>query len=111
MANMINGVNEVFQKTLELNGVGYKAQVKGNSIELNLGFTHPIVMEAPQGIVFQVEKNNIIISGPDREIVGQVAAVIRSNRPPEPYKGSGIKYKDEIIRRKAGKKAAGVTGA
>jgi large subunit ribosomal protein L6 len=106
LANMIKGVTNGFEKTLEFNGVGFKAQVKGDSIELSLGFSHTITVKAPQGVTFQVEKNLIKISGIDNEKIGQVAALIRSKRPPEPYKGSGIKYKNEIILRKAGKKAA-----
>lgn len=105
-ANMIKGVSEGFQKILDFTGVGYKAQVKNDTLELNLGFTNPVTIQAPPGVVFKVEKNSIMIEGPDREAVGQVAAQIRAARPPEPYKGSGIKYRDEIIKRKAGKKAA-----
>ncbi len=108
-ANMIIGVTTGFQKILDFTGVGYKAQVKGDSLELNLGFTNPITVAAPKGATFKVEKNSITIEGTDLEAIGQVAAKIRSARPPEPYKGSGIKYRDEIIKRKAGKKAAGAT--
>ncbi len=108
-SQMVVGVTSGFQKILELNGVGYKANVKGSSVELMLGFSHPVIVEAPEGIKFSVEKNNLTVSGMDNEVVGQIAAKIRSIRPPEPYKGSGVKYKDEIIRRKAGKKAAGTT--
>ena len=108
-ANMIKGVSEGFQKILDFTGVGYKAQVNGDALVLNLGFTNPITVTAPKGVTFKVEKNSITIEGADRSAVGQVAAEIRSARPPEPYKGSGIKYREEIIRRKAGKKAAGTT--
>lgn len=108
-AQMIQGVTQGYQKTLELNGVGYRAQVKGTGLELSLGFSHPIAIEAPAGITFQVEKNTITIAGTQPDVVGHVAATIRAARPPEPYKGSGVKYKDEVIRRKAGKKAAGTT--
>ena len=115
-ANMVTGVTEGFQKVLEFSGVGYKAQVKPASqqggdggLELNLGFTHPIMVPATPGITFTVEKNTIMIAGADKEAIGQVAAQIRSARPPEPYKGSGIKYRGEVVRRKTGKKAAGTT--
>ncbi|MEK7525823.1 MAG: 50S ribosomal protein L6 [Patescibacteria group bacterium] len=104
--NMITGVSEGFKEVLELNGVGYKAAVKGSALELNLGFSHPINFPLPEGIVATVEKNILTISGIDRELVGQTAAQIRMLKKPEPYKGHGIKYSDEIIRRKAGKKAA-----
>ena len=104
-ANMITGVHEGFQKVLEFTGVGYKAQVKGDTLELNLGFTHPVSVKAPEAVTFKVEKNVITVEGPDKELVGHVAAEIRSYRPPEPYKGSGIRYRGEFVRRKAGKKA------
>ena len=103
--NMIKGVNEGFETVLEFQGVGYKAVVKGNDLELGLGFSHPETIKAPEGIIFKVEKNVIRIQGMDNETVGKVAAEIRSWRKPEPYKGSGIRYKGEIIKRKAGKKA------
>jgi len=103
--NMIKGVTEGFEEALEFEGVGYKAAVKGNDLELNLGFSHPINIKAPPGVSFKVEKNVIKISGIDKELVGHVAAEIRSKRKPEPYKGSGIRYKGEIIKKKAGKKA------
>lgn len=110
-ANMVTGVSTGFQKILDFNGVGYKAQVKGDTLELNLGFSNPVIIQALPGISFKVEKNSITVEGSDRESVGHIAAKIRSFRPPEPYKGSGIKYRDEIIHRKAGKKAAGTTTA
>lgn len=103
--NMILGVSEGYEKVLEFQGVGYKAAVKGKDLELNLGFSHPITYPAPEGINFAVEKNAIRISGLDKQMVGQVAAEIRSIRKPEPYKGSGIRYRGEIVRKKAGKKA------
>ena len=109
IANMIKGVSHGFEKTLEFSGVGYKAQVKGDGLELNLGFSHPIFVKATEGVTFKVEKNTITISGISNEAVGQMAAHIRTFRPPEPYQGSGIKYRGEIIRRKAGKKAASVS--
>ncbi len=110
LALMIKGVSEGFEKILEFSGVGFKAQVNGENLELNLGFTNPVVIKAPKGITFQVEKNLIKVRGTDKEAVGQVAALIRASRPPEPYKGTGIKYKDEVIIKKAGKKAV-ATGA
>jgi len=105
LANMVKGVNEGFSKTLELNGVGFRAALKGQDLELNLGFSHPVFVKAPEGITFKVEKNTITISGIDKQAVGQIAAIIRSKKPVEPYKAKGIKYIDEIVRRKAGKKA------
>jgi large subunit ribosomal protein L6 len=106
IANMITGVAVGFERVLTFQGVGFKAVATGNNIELNLGFSHPIKFEASKEITFRVEKNKIIISGIDKELVGQVASSIRSLRKPEPYKGSGIKYEEEIIIKKAGKKAA-----
>lgn len=103
--NMIKGVSEGFEKVLEFQGVGYKAAVKGNGLEMGLGFSHPVSFTAPEGITFKTEKNTIIVQGIDKELVGKVAAEIRSIRKPEPYKGSGIRYKGEVIIRKAGKKA------
>ena len=104
IANMINGVNEGFEKVLEINGIGYRAELKGNSIVLNLGYSHPINFDLPEGIAAKIEKNNVIrLSGIDKEKVGLAAAAIRRLRPPEPYKGKGIKFADEYIRRKAGK--------
>lgn len=104
--NMIKGVKEGFEKKLELVGVGYRAELKGESLVLNLGFSHPINFKIPEGIEVKVEKNTIIIQGIDKQLVGEVAAKIRKFRKPEPYKGKGIKYSDEIIRRKAGKKVS-----
>ena len=105
--NMVKGVSEGFQKKLEIVGVGYKAEVKGKKIQLVLGYSHPILFMPPPGIRIEVpQPTNIIISGIDRPLVGQVAAKLRSFRPPEPYKGKGVKYEGEYIRRKAGKAAA-----
>lgn len=101
--NMVTGVSVGFTKSLEFNGVGYKAAVNGNTITLNLGYSHPIDYPLPAGIEAKVEKNQIHISGCDKELVGFVAAKVRSFRPPEPYKGKGIKYVTETILRKAGK--------
>lgn len=107
VANMIIGVNKGFEKKLVFEGVGFRASVSGNKLVLNLGFSHPIEIGAPKGIEFRVEKNTIIVSGADKNLVGQIATNIRKAKKPEPYKGKGIKYEDEIIRRKAGKKVAG----
>jgi len=104
-ANIIEGLTKGFQKQLEINGVGYRAAVSGNKLELQLGFSHPVNYEFPKDLKVSVEKNVITISGDDKQVVGQVAAEIRSFRPPEPYKGKGVKYVDEHIRRKAGKTA------
>ena len=106
MMNMIQGVSTGFEKVLEFNGIGFKAAVKGTNLEMSLGFSHPVVFNAPPGIEFKTEKSKVTISGMEKETVGQVAAKIRAKRPPEPYKGSGIFYKGETIIRKAGKKAA-----
>lgn len=103
--NMVIGVSEGFTRVLEMNGIGYKATVKGRMLELNLGYSHPIQYEVPKGIDVKVNKNVIELSGCDKEMLGLVSAKIRSFRPPEPYKGKGIKYRDEIIVRKAGKTA------
>ncbi|MBU1167613.1 50S ribosomal protein L6 [Patescibacteria group bacterium] len=104
--NALQGVSKGFEKKLEINGVGYKAQAQGKKIVLSLGYSHPIELEAPEGIEFKVEENIITVSGYDKQEVGEMAAIIRSKKKPEPYKGKGIKYIDEHIRRKAGKKAA-----
>lgn len=101
--NVIIGFTEGFEKKLEINGVGYKAALKGKILELILGFSHPINFEIPEGIDINVEKNIITIKGHDKQVVGQVAAKVREFRPPEPYKGKGVKYLDERIIRKAGK--------
>lgn len=102
--NMVVGVTTGFQKNLEINGVGYRAEVKGSELLLSLGFSHPIVFSIPNGVTVEVDKlTKILVKGYDKELVGQTAAKIRSFRPPEPYKGKGIKYADETILRKAGK--------
>ena len=104
IANMITGVSEGYEKKLEINGVGYRAQKKGKEITFNLGFSHPVVMTDPEGIETEMDGQNIIfVKGIDKEKVGQYAAEIRELRKPEPYKGKGIKYADEVIRRKVGK--------
>ena len=101
--NMVVGVSEGYQKTLEVNGVGYKAQKSGNKLTLSLGYSHPVEMIDPEGLSSAVDGNKIIVSGISKEKVGQYAAEIRDKRRPEPYKGKGIKYADEVIRRKVGK--------
>ena len=104
VANMVQGVSEGFSKELEIQGVGYRAALKGSDDELQVGFSHSVNVEAPDGITFDVpEPTKIIVSGIDKEMVGQVAADIRKVRPPEPYKGKGIRYQGEHVRRKAGK--------
>jgi large subunit ribosomal protein L6 len=104
LSNMVEGVSEGFTKVLEIQGVGYRASLKGSDIELLVGFSHPVNVKAPKGITFEVpEPTRIVISGIDKEQVGQVAADIRKVRPPEPYKGKGIRYSGEYVRRKAGK--------
>lgn len=102
--NMIIGVKDEFKRELEINGVGYRAQKQGNKLVMNLGYSHPVEMEAPEGITFDVPSaNQIIVRGIDKELVGQTAAVVRTKRPPEVYRGKGIKYVEEVIRRKEGK--------
>ena len=102
--NMIEGVSKEFSKELQINGVGYRASKQGKTLVLNLGYSHPVKMDEPEGITFDVPNaNQIIIRGIDKELVGQMAAVIRTKRPPEVYRGKGIKYADEHIRRKVGK--------
>lgn len=105
--NMIVGVTQGFEKKLEINGVGYRAQKQGKKLSLTLGYSHPVEIEEPAGITIEVPaQNQIIVKGIDKQLVGQIAAVIRSKRPPEPYKGKGIKYVDEVIIRKEGKTGA-----
>ena len=102
--NMVVGVSEGYSKELQAVGVGYRANLQGRKLELQLGFSHPVVVEAPEGVDFEVpEPTKIIVSGIDKELVGQTAANIRGIRPPEPYKGKGLRYSDETVRRKAGK--------
>ena len=104
VANMIEGVNNGYSKSLEIVGVGSRAQVKGKTLVVSAGYSHPVEMEPPEGITFKVENNTkVIVSGIDKELVGNEAAKVRAIRPPEPYKGKGIKYEGERIRRKAGK--------
>ena len=102
--NMVVGVTEGFKKELEVNGVGYRVAMEGGKLVMNLGFSHQVTMEAPEGITLETpDPNKIVVSGADKQRVGQFAAEIREKRPPEPYKGKGIKYADEVIRRKEGK--------
>jgi large subunit ribosomal protein L6 len=106
IANMVTGVTDGFSKTLEIQGVGYRAQLKGADLELALGYSHPVPIKAPQGIEFEVpQPTRVIIKGNSKQQVGEVAAVIRKQRPPEPYKGKGIRYEGEYVARKVGKRA------
>jgi large subunit ribosomal protein L6 len=106
IANMVTGVTDGFSRRLEVNGVGYRAAVSAGNLVLQVGYSHPVLVPAPPGITFAVQGNAILISGADKEMVGEVASQIRRVRPPEPYKGKGIKYAEEVIRRKAGKAGA-----
>lgn len=115
--NMVKGAKDGFEKILVYEGIGFKSEVKsepsvesGKVLELNVGFTHPVRVIAPKGVDFKAEKNQITVFGADKELVGQTAANIRKVKPPEPYKGKGIRYKDEVIIRKAGKKAVTAAG-
>ena len=103
IANMIEGVEKGYEKQLELHGVGHKVVQTGKDLTLHLGFSHPVIIDAPDGISFEVQKSDITVSGISKELVGKIADIIRAVRPPEPYKGKGIRYKDEYVRRKAGK--------
>jgi large subunit ribosomal protein L6 len=106
IANMVEGVTRGFEKRLEVQGVGYRAALRGADLELNVGYSHPVVMKAAAGITFEVPApNQIVVKGTDKQQVGQVAAEIRKVRPPEPYKGKGIRYEGEFVRRKVGKRA------
>jgi len=106
LSNMVVGVSKGFERTLEINGVGYRAEVKGSELTLTLGKSHPEIFNLPKGIKAEVDKQTILkLSGVDKELLGQTAAKVRSLRPPEPYKGKGVKYQEETIRRKAGKAA------
>jgi len=105
LANVVTGVTTGFEKTLELRGVGYRAQAQGKSLNLSLGFSHPVVYELPEGVEAKVDQSRIVISGIDKQKVGQAAAEIRAYRPPEPYKGKGVRYLNERVMMKEGKKA------
>ncbi|MDO8435493.1 MAG: 50S ribosomal protein L6 [bacterium] len=111
VANMVEGVVKGYTKQLEIQGIGFRAEMIGTGLRLLVGFTHPVDFEIPEGIKVIVEKNIITVSGIDKELVGSVAARIRSIKPPEPYKGKGIRYVGEVVRKKVGKAAAGSTGA
>ncbi|MBU6415374.1 50S ribosomal protein L6 [Patescibacteria group bacterium] len=110
LQGMVDGVTKGFEKKLEIEGIGYKAVLDGNNLVFSLGLSHPVRFDAPLGIQFKVEKNVITVSGIDKELVGEIAARIRRLKPPEPYKGKGIHYQGEHIRRKTGKKATATAG-
>jgi large subunit ribosomal protein L6 len=106
IANMVEGVTKGFEKKLEIQGVGYRAALRGQSLELQVGFSHPVVIDPPQGITFEVPtQTEVVVKGIDKQQVGQTAAEVRAVRPPEPYKGKGIRYEGEYVRRKVGKRA------
>ena len=106
IANMVEGVTKGFEKHLEIQGVGYRAQLKGRDLELALGYSHPVPIKAPEGIEFEVpQPTRIIVKGNNKQVVGEIAAIIRKQRPPEPYKGKGIRYQGEYVARKVGKRA------
>ena len=106
LKNMIAGVNTPFVKKLQVEGIGFKAELQGKNIKLALGFSHPVIVTIPEGVTAAIEKNIITVSGPDKEKVGQFAASVRELKKPEPYKGKGIRYEGEVVRQKQGKKAA-----
>ena len=109
VSNMVEGVSKGFERKLQLQGVGYRAQVKGKDLVLNVGYSHPVEIPPPSGVQFAIEDKGvtIVVSGYDKEVVGNISAQIRAVRPPEPYKGKGIRYSDEVVRRKAGKAGKG----
>jgi len=106
LANMVKGVTDGWTRELEINGVGYRAEVTGDAMTMALGYSHPIVFKLPKGVTAKVEKNRIMLTSADRDLVGQTAAKVRELRPPEPYKGKGVKYMEEVIKRKVGKAGA-----
>lgn len=111
ISNMVEGVTEGYEKTLEIQGVGYRARKQGRTLTMDLGFSHPVEYDPPEGVDVECpDPTTIVVSGPDKQLVGQTAAEIRGFRPPEPYKGKGIRYRDEQVRRKAGKTAVGGAG-
>jgi len=106
LANMVEGVTKGYEKRLELQGVGYRAALRGTDLELNVGFSHPVVIKPPQGIAFEVpDATTVLVKGIDKQQVGEIAAQVRKVRPPEPYKGKGVRYEGEYVRRKVGKRA------
>jgi large subunit ribosomal protein L6 len=109
LANMVKGVTDGWTRELEINGVGYRAEVTGDTLTMALGYSHPVVFKLPKGVSAKVEKNRVALSGADRDLLGQTAAKVRELRPPEPYKGKGVKYVEETIKKKVGK--AGATGS
>ena len=109
LANMVKGVTDGWTRELEINGVGYRAEVAGDTINMALGYSHPVVFKLPKGVTAKVDKNKVTLSSADRDLVGQTAAKVRELRPPEPYKGKGVKYAEEVIKKKVGK--AGATGS
>lgn len=111
LANIIKGVTEGFEKKMEIRGVGYRANLEGDDLNLQLGFSHPVKMKRPEGIKFSIEKSIITISGIDKQLVGETAARIRRIRPPDPYKGKGVRHLGEVVRKKEGKKAVATTKA
>lgn len=110
LANMIKGVTDGWTRELEINGVGYRAEVSGETLTMALGYSHPVVFKLPKGVGAKVDKNRVILSGSDKDVLGQTAAKVRELRPPEPYKGKGVKYAEEVIKKKVGKAAAGSGG-
>jgi large subunit ribosomal protein L6 len=111
LRNMIAGVNTPFVKKLQVEGIGYRAELTGKQLKLSVGFSHPVMVAVPEGLTVAVEKNIISVSGSDKESVGEFAASVRAVKKPEPYKGKGIRYEGEVVRQKAGKKVAGATAA
>jgi large subunit ribosomal protein L6 len=106
IANMVTGVTDGFERRLQIQGVGYRAQLKGKALEMSLGYSHPVTVEAPEGIEFEVpQPTEVVVRGIDKQLVGETAARIRKTRPPEPYKGKGVRYADEQVTRKVGKRA------
>ena len=109
LANMVKGVTDGWTRELEINGVGYRAEVAGDTMTMALGYSHPVVFKLPKGVAAKVDKNKVTLTSADRDLVGQTAAKVRELRPPEPYKGKGVKYAEEVIKKKVGK--AGATGS